>query len=270
MQVTINKAENNTYKADVVIEKDKVIKAFEEALKHEAENAEIKGFRKGKAPLDVVKKNIDESKLRSHALNHILSEAYSDIIKENKLKPIVYPRFNITEFESEKDLKFTIVIIEAPEIKLGDYKAEISKIEVKENEKPTAQQIVDAVLRSSEVKVAQELIDEETDRMMSSLIDQLGRLGLTIDKYLESQKKTPEAVRDEYAKTSENNIKSDFIITEIAQKENVTISDEEVEKTIAAIPDEASKKALSSPDQKLYIKAVLLKNKTIQKLAESK
>lgn len=270
MQVTINKAENNTYKADVVIKKEKVIKAFEVALKHESENAEIKGFRKGKAPLDVVKKNIDESKLRSHALNHIVSNAYSDIIKENKLKPIVYPRFNITEFEDDKDLKFTIVIIEAPEMKLGDYKAQIAKIEVKENEKPTAQQIIDAILKSSEIKVAVELITEETDRMMSSLIDQLGRLGLTVDKYLESQKKTPASLRDEYSKTSESNIKSDFLITEIAQKENITISDEELEKTIAAIPDETSKKALSSPDQKLYIKAVLLKNKTIQKLAESK
>ena len=268
MQVTINKGENNTYKADVVIEKSKVVKAFDEALAHEAKDIEIKGFRKGKAPLDVVKKNIDQSKLRSHALNHVLSEAYSNIIKENKLKPIVYPRFNITEFEDDKDLKFTLVIIEAPEIKLGDYKAEIAKIESKE--KATVQQIIDAVLHCSDVKVASELITEETDRMMSSLIDQLGRLGLTIDKYMESQNKTPQSLRDEYAKTAENNIRSDFLITEIAGKEGVTISDEEVEKTISAIPDEASKKALSNPDQRMYIKAVLLKNKTIQKLAETK
>lgn len=270
MQITIKKAENNTYKAEVVIEKDKVKKALDEALEHEAKDIEIKGFRKGKAPLDVVKKNIDQSKLRSHALNHVLSDAYSNIIKENKLKPIVYPRFNITEFEEDKDLKFSVTIIEAPEIKLGDYKAEIAKIETKDKASPTVQQIIDAVLKCSEVKVAVELISEETDRMMSSLIDQLARLGLTIDKYMESQSKTPQSLRDEYAKLSENNIKSDFLITEIADKEGITISDEEVEKTISAIPDAQSKKALSNPDQKMYIKAVLLKNKTIQKLAEAK
>ena len=284
MEIKVNKDKNNTYKIDVTVEKDKVENHIIEALKHEAGNLEVKGYRKGKAPLDVARQHIDMNHLRSHAMNHILEEVQRQVLGENKFTPIVYPRFEIKEFEEGKDLKLVMIIIEKPEIQIGDYikaikakKAEKEKAKSEPKEGETAEEskelttedIIDAVLSVSKIEVSEQLINEETDRMMQSMLDQLGQMGITIDKYLEAINKKAEEVRAEYIKVAERNIKSDFAITEIAQKENVEVTEQDVEQTIAGIPDEKSREALSKPEQKMYIKAVLLKNKTLQKLADA-
>lgn len=289
MEIKINKDKNNTYKIDITVEKERVNSHINQALEHEAKNVDIKGFRKGKAPLKVVKENVDQAKLRNHALNHIVEEIQKQVLTENKFAPIVYPRYEIKEFEEDKDMTLTMIIIEKPNIEIGDYKKAIKakkeekvkaaeKAEKKEKDAETPVQpdakelttddIIDAVLSVSKIEPAEQLVTEETDRMMSSMLKQLEQMGITIDKYLEAVKKTAEEVRAEYMKVSERNIKSDFAITEIAQKESIEITDEEIEQTINAVPDEKSKAELSKPEQKMYIRAVLLKNKTLQKLAE--
>ncbi len=104
--------------------------------------------------------------------------------------------------------------------------------------------------------------------MVSSLIDQTSKMGVTVDEYVKAHNKTIEQIREEYKKASEQIIKADFIITEIAAIEGVTINDEDVEAMINMVPDEQSKKQLENPEQKLYIKAILLKSKTLEKLLE--
>jgi len=278
MNIKVNKEKNNTYKIDVTVESKKVDEAFEEALKHEAENVDIKGFRKGKAPLNVVKENADKANLRSHALNHLLQKIYTQIINEYKLKPIVYPKFDIKEFDEQKDLKLVVIIVESPEIKLGDYKKEIEKItiSVSENEPQdiaskihiTNQKIIEAVLKTCTVEVSEELVNEELNRMMSSIIDQTAKMGITVDQYLESIKKTPEQLRSEYKEKAISTLNADFLLTEISKQEKIEVSDGDVQKTIQAIPDDKSREQLAKPEQQMYIKAVLLKNKTLQKLSE--
>ena len=270
MDTKVEKAKNNTYKIDVTIDKAKVAEEMENSLRHEAEHIEIKGFRKGKAPLNVVRENIDKGKLRNHALNHLLSDAYSRVIKENKLQPIVYPRFNIKQFEENKDLTLTITVIEKPEIKIKDYQSVLKKLgKDRKSETPvTNQEVIKVILGNSDVGIADELVDEEVQRMMSSLIDQTGKMGLTVDQYLQSVNKTVDQLREEYKKSANDNIKVDFVLTEIAEKEGIKVEDSEIDVAIDAVPDNASKEALKKPEQKMYIKAVLLKNKILQKITE--
>src|SRR3989344_3650239 len=155
MDTKVEKAKNNTYKIDVTIDKAKVAEEMENSLRHEAEHIEIKGFRKGKAPLNVVRENIDKGKLRNHALNHLLSDAYSRVIKENKLQPIVYPRFNIKQFEENKDLTLTITVIEKPEIKIKDYQSALKKHgKDRKSETPvTNQEVIKVILGNSDVGI---------------------------------------------------------------------------------------------------------------------
>lgn len=298
MEIKINKDKNNTYKIDVTVEKDRVTKHLDEALMHEAGHLAIKGFRKGKAPLNVIKEHVDPAKLRSHALNHIVDEVQKQVLTENKFAPIVYPRYEIKEFAEGKDLLLTMIIVEKPDIEIGDYKkavkdkkTEKEKAAAKVNkekkdtppsteEKPeetqpemdselTTEDVIDAVLSVSKIGVSEQLINEETDRMMQTMLNQLDQMGIPLDKYLEAVKKTADEVRAEYIKLAEKNIASDFALSEIAKKENVEATDADVAATIAAIPEEKSREALSKPEQRMYIKSVLLKNKLIQKLADA-
>jgi FKBP-type peptidyl-prolyl cis-trans isomerase (trigger factor) len=291
MEIKVNKDQNNTYKIDVTVEKDRVEAHIMEALEHESKNVEVKGFRKGKAPLEAVKQNIDMNHLRSHAMNHIIEEVQKQVLSENKFTPIVYPRYEIKQFEEGKDLKLVMIIIEKPDIEIGDYKKAIADAQAKklnaksepkegetadtpqggagESKQLSTEEIIDAILSVVKIGISEQLINEETDRMMESMLKQLEQMGITLDKYLEAVNKKADEVRAEYLKVAERNIASDFALTEIAQKEGVEATDEDVAATIAAIPDEASREALSKPEQKMYIKAVLLKNKTLQKLVEA-
>lgn len=276
MNLKVEKQPKNTYKVLITITKEEVNEAFDHALEHESKDVAVDGFRKGKTPKNVAKKNIDPTKIRSHALNHLLSDAYSKAIKENKLKPIVSPQFDLEVFEEDKEGKVTMTIVERPDIKLGDYKKALKALgtKKKKEEKKDApatisnKEIIDEVIKASEIEIATLLIEEETNRMMSSLIDQTSKMGITMEQYLESIKKQPKELREEFAKTAEETLKGDFLITEISTKENLEVSDEEIELTINSIPDEKSREALKEPNQRLYVHAVLLKNKTLQLLAE--
>ncbi len=274
MKTEVEKLPNNVYKVKVTDSKEVAKKYLDEALQHEASNVEVKGFRKGQAPLDLVKKNIDMGKLRGHALNHMLPKIYEDVQNQYKYKPIVQPRFNIITFEEDKDLEIEIIFIEKPEIKIGDYKKALTSTYEKMNQgknektKLTNQQVVDILIQNSEVGVPEILIDEETDRMMSSLIDQTAKLGITLDDYLKSINKTPDQLREDYKKNAKRTLTGEFVVTEVANEIGITVTDTEISQTIAAVPDEKSREVLNQPDQRLYIKAILMKNKTLEKLSE--
>ena len=286
LKINIKKEPKNTYKIEVSVPKDVVKKYLDEALEHEATHLEVKGFRKGTVPATVAKDFIDHSALRSHALNHMLPEVFTRIIKENKLNPIIGPRVELKKFENDEDLELDITIVEKPEIKIGDYKKLLQDkfakksvkdiIEVAGDTTPkaekssefTSQDAIQVILEASEVEIADLIVQEEVARMMTSLIDQTAQLGISIEQYAEAHKKNVQQIRDEYTKAAQDLIKADFALTEIAKSENVTVDDEEIEKLISEVPDKQSKDALNNPEQKMYIKAVLIKNKALERLVE--
>jgi|688.fasta_scaffold00913_40 FKBP-type peptidyl-prolyl cis-trans isomerase (trigger factor) len=277
IKFNVNKEPNNSYKVEVTVDRESVQKRLDEALKHEAENFEIKGFRKGSVPLNMVKEHMDPARIRSHALNHMIPEIYKQLLNEHKFNPIIGPRIELREFDEGQDLVLSIIIVEKPEIIIGDYKKALQELkeekakketENEEDKKVTNSEAIDKVLEISEVKTADIIIQEEVTRMMSSLLDQTSKLGITIDQYLEAHKKNLQEIKDDYKKNAERTIKADFIISEIALAEKITVTDEEVQQTISIIPDEASRKQFENPEQRMYVKAIMLKAKTLEKLVD--
>jgi len=263
MRSEIEKLPKKTYKIKITVPKEDVDEAFIHSLKHFAEHTTIEGFRQGKAPLELVKQKIDKRMMDSEVINHLVPEFYSQIINEHHLHPISSPKIEIETLEEGKDFIFHTSVVEKPDINLRSYKEEIKKLN---KEKPTVEDLLNKIISISNVEVSDILIEEEVSRMLSNLIDQTSRLGITIENYLKSQNKTIEVLREEYRKSAEFNIQAEFLLMEIAKEENISITEEEIQKTINAAPDEKSKKALSADSQKWYIKSVLLKNKVIQYL----
>jgi trigger factor len=91
------------------------------ALKNKQKEVELKGFRKGKAPLDVVEKFYG-SEIQSDAIRIFVSKKIDGAINTEKLKPIDYPSLENFKFE-ENSLSFTAVVEVVPVISIPDYKA---------------------------------------------------------------------------------------------------------------------------------------------------
>jgi len=269
MKVSVEKLPNKTYKLTITVEAEAVDKEFTHSLFHFSEHAKIEGFREGKAPISMVKEKIDKGELNGNVINHLIPHYFQQAIKEHHLNPITEPKIELKQFSEGKDLIFLATIIERPDIEIGNYTKALQSTKTKDkSEKPTVEQLVNKVLEVSKIEIAPILIENEVSRMLSNLIDQTSKLGITVDNYLQSQRKTIEELRVEYSKAAELNIKAEFLLNEIADKQKITVDDIEVQKTIDAAPDEESKKLLSKDDQKWYIRSILRKNKVIQHLID--
>lgn len=280
----VERQPKNTIKIKITVPASEISGIRHEVIMEMAKNAEISGFRKGMAPIEIVEKNLDESKVRGEVINHAVTKYYFQAIKEALLKPIVYPKLEIVQFEKEKDLIFEAKVCEKPEVKIGDYKGALKRLRETNPPKPKVygadgqptggednkenelEKILDEVLKVSQVEISDILIDEEINHMLTRLVDQISRLGMTIEQYLESSKKTAEQLKEEYRSVSEHNLKLEFVLLEIAKDAGVSVSEEEISATIKAAPDDKSRQTLESEENKNYIAGVLLKNKVIQSL----
>ena len=97
----------------------------------------IPGFRKGKAPMNIVEKYYGAQIFYEDAFNEVATEAYDEALTENKIEAVSKPEVDIIQMEKGKDVIFTAIVQTKPEVELGKYKGiEISKVEypVKDND----------------------------------------------------------------------------------------------------------------------------------------
>ena len=121
MEKKITKLEQSKIEVLVSVDKEMWAKAQKDAFNKLAANVEIKGFRKGKAPADMVKAKVDQGQVFDRAINSLLQDTYRQVIAEENLRPFARPVVDVTKLSDlELELKFTLVL--APEVTLGEYK----------------------------------------------------------------------------------------------------------------------------------------------------
>ena len=128
MKTTIKKLEKSEVEITGVIEASEFAKYEDKALAHIGERLELPGFRKGKAPVEMVKSNVAEMEILEEMAELALGENYIKVLEENKIDAIGRPQISITKIGKGSDLEFKITTAVLPEIKLGDYK-KIAKTE---------------------------------------------------------------------------------------------------------------------------------------------
>lgn len=281
----LNKLPDGTIELTITIPWKKVKESYQKTLTNLAKKAQLKGFRKGKAPKKLIEEQLGKSAIYEEVLKTLIPHVYVEAVKEQKIKPIVNPQIKVVSLEEKKDWQIQAVTCELPEVKLGDYKGEVKKAlaaekiwvpgQEKDKEKVSQetqdqrlQKIFATLLKSVKVQIPVILIQQEVERMLSRLIDQTNRLGLTVEQYLASVGKTNDQIRAEYKKQAEESLKLELILSKMADDQKVEIKDEEVEKMVKAAPDEKTRKAMDTPTQRTYIKQLLRKRAVIDFLSK--
>ena len=132
MKCKLEKTENaNEVKFEITVEAEKFDNAIKKVYFQSAKYFNIPGFRKGKAPMQIVEKYYGKEIFYEDAFNEVAQEALEEAISENKLDIVARPEIdNVKQMEKGKDLIFTVVLQTKPEAELGKYKGiEIPKIE---------------------------------------------------------------------------------------------------------------------------------------------
>ena len=133
MKCKVEKTKNaNEVKLEITVDSEKFNDAIKKVYFKSAKYFNIPGFRKGKAPMNIVEKYYGKEIFYEDAFNEVAGEALDEAVKENDLQVVSRPDIDVTQIEKGKDLIFTAVMQTKPEAELGKYKGvEIKKIEYK-------------------------------------------------------------------------------------------------------------------------------------------
>ena len=131
MKCKLEKTENaNEVKFEITVEAEKFDEAIKKVYFKSAKYFNIPGFRKGKAPMQIVEKYYGKEIFYEDAFNEVAQDALEEAVAENKVEVVSRPEVDIKQIEKGKDLIFTVVMQTKPEAELGKYKGiEIKKIE---------------------------------------------------------------------------------------------------------------------------------------------
>ena len=126
MKTTINE-ENSKIKINIELDSKEWEDALKETAVKLASAVNIKGFRSGKAPLDVVITQVGETRVLSEAADASIAKYYAMSVREHNIIPLAQPNISINHLGLDKPLSFVAEVISMPKVSLGDYK----KIKVK-------------------------------------------------------------------------------------------------------------------------------------------
>ncbi len=130
MNAELVKKENNKVEFTFEIESKDFNKAINKVYLANRQYFSVPGFRKGKAPRQIIEMNYGSEIFHEDAVNEALPEAYEAAIKELELKPVSQPEIDIEELEKGKNISVKATLDVEPEVELGDYKSlEVEKIE---------------------------------------------------------------------------------------------------------------------------------------------
>lgn len=277
---TLARSEDGTVQITYSIAFSDIETAKQKAIVELAKNVEVPGFRKGMAPAEKAAEKIPDQAVVEKALNSMLPKLFGETIEVEKLKPVAYPRFELVSAKDNEPWQVVATTAELVDFDLGDYKALIkgsaTKVwkpgDDKKEEKMTSEQkesaVISALVKNIKVKIPKILLDEEVNARLSKLLEQIDKLGLTIDSYLASIGKKIDDVRLEYEQQAQEILSLDFILVKISQLENITVTPEEVAEAIkiSSNSDPSLQKDLENPERKRLIQSILLKRNTLNRL----
>lgn len=270
------KTQTGEIQLTITIPAKEVKKAYDQAWEKIVKETEIQGFRKGKAPKNLVEEKIDKAKIYEQVLQKIVPQAYLEAVKEHRLEPIIPPRVELLKANEGEDWEIRAITCEAPEVNLGNYQEAIRKGPAptelqktpKNMEDEKTQKVIEILLETAEVSLPSILVEDELNRSLANLINQTEKLGLTIDQYLRSIGKSADQLRNEYKARIASNLKLQFILEAIAANQGLEISEKEVDDLIAVSGEEKLKQNLNSPGQREYLKGILRRRKVLDFLGK--
>lgn len=281
----VTRHDDKTIELTLTVPWDDIKKTYSEVVDDFVKEAEIPGFRKGKAPRASVEEKLDKNKVYEEVLQRLIPKTYSEGVRKEQIHPIVMPKITLVEAKENNPWKILAVTCEKPEVILENYKQAVIDIKsAKKNKiwvpgeeekrpapseggekKVTLDELLGTVYKTVKTTLPAILVDQEVNRLLSDLIDQTKKLGLTVEQYLSSTNRTAEGIRNEYTEQAKRTLTLEFALEAIADKEGIIISDDDIAAVIRTAKTDDERKAMEN--QRYHLATILRRQKTIDMLA---
>ena len=277
------KLPKNTSQLIVEVPKADIKKEEEEAFTRLQQKLTVEGFRPGKVPKAIAEKHIHKDNIYQELAQKMISRIYQEVLTKEGLKPIISPKVDLVKAKEGEDWQIKITVAEKPTITLGDYKKVIKEAKIKaqksniwvpgkdkdakkpeEDKNKLLNEVLTALLNEAKIEVSDLVIEEEINHRLTHLMDEISKLGLTVENYLKSKNLTMESLKAQFKKETEDTYKLEFILAEIADKENLKVEQADLDKLFVNIKDEKERKM--AVQNSYYYATILRKQKTLDYL----
>lgn len=173
MKTTVKHLSDTRVVVTIALDAAELEAAEQVALHKFAKDTKVNGFRKGKAPLELVKKNTDQALLGQETLENALSKGVAEGFLNNDLQALEQPSIEVKKYVPGQEMEFTAEADVLPEITLGDHKklkATKQKTEVTDAE---VEEVIERIAQSSSEKKAVKRAAKMGDE---TVIDFVGKL----------------------------------------------------------------------------------------------
>jgi trigger factor len=138
MKVIVNSKKGLKTNLNILVDKKIIEEKIETRLNELSKTANLKGFRPGKVPVEVLKKQFGKA-VYGEVLEKILKDTSSQAIEEKKIKIAGQPKLDLKSYGEGKDLNYNLEIDELPSIKLNslenikytNYEIKVTDVEIK-------------------------------------------------------------------------------------------------------------------------------------------
>jgi len=130
MNIKIEDVEKNVMQLEIEVDAAKFEEGMQKSYLKNVSKFNIPGFRKGKAPRNIVERYYGEQALYDDAINFVCAEAYDIAIDEKNIHPVDRPELDIIQIGNKQNFIFTAKVTVKPEVELGAYMGvEVNKTE---------------------------------------------------------------------------------------------------------------------------------------------
>lgn len=272
--------EKTTLEYTITVPAKEIEVRYESTLSEVAQETEVQGFRKGTAPLDIARTHIAREKVYDRLIRKLLADIYKDILDKEKIKPVLSPQVDLKKAKEGENWEFSLRIALEPEIILDDYKkimqeaqAELkkddiwvpSKGEVDQNKEKFLQKVLDELVKRTSIELSSLVVEFEVNQRLTQLLDDVRKVGLTIDGYLQSKNTTQEQLKKQLEDDVKATYKLEYALNHIADKERIIVEEAEINMLIEHIKDEKEK--IEAKKNSYVFSAMLRKQKVIDFLS---
>lgn len=164
MSVNLEKNENNEVLVDIKIDAPEVTSAYDRACKRVAQQVNIPGFRKGKAPKMLIEKHVGKDYLQRDVLDSVLPKVLTNVIRDNNYDAITEPSVDYFKFEDDGSLSVKAKFELRPEFTLNEYKGLELKIDMfKQPETAMDKELDDIKEKHSTLQTVEGRASNDTD-----------------------------------------------------------------------------------------------------------
>lgn len=277
----------NTFQFDVTVDKQKINSQYETSFNQLMKELKVEGFRKGKAPKKIAQQKIDQNSVRQVLIQKLIPQIYAELVKEENLKPVISPKIEIVKAKEGEDWLIRLVIAEKPAVDLKNYQQLVKKIKKEgtetdiwvpgstksgqdrtkkgdKNQRIILNKILNGLLKESKVEVSPLIIESELNKRLTQLVDDVGKVGMTMDAYLKSKNETLDSIKEKHKKEITDMYKLEFILEKIADQEKIVVDQSDLKSFLGGIEDEKARRQVEK--NAYFYSSLIRRQKTLDYL----